>query len=651
MRRIIALFSLLLYICLLTLLIPSNDNDSRRISGSIENYGEKFGWQLQNRYPTSEFLTGVDFINLKEGWICGLNGTLFRTNDGGKSWTKKQPDNKDFHRLYFFDPKIGIAINYDGFVYKTTNGGENWKLIFSSPKYIINSLQEFKDKIIFSGYDKKTMRIPIFFSLIKSNNNIAIRRFINISLLDEFRISREPKTHLIDDENIIICTRHKVFLSNDAGILWKKVYEFPHPYPYHSLTIYFKDKKKGFIFADNIVLTTEDGGSTWKKSIVGHSGNCISEITFADEINGNAVGFNRNELGSLLLKTDDGGNTWKKIEGFEYIYKLIDIDFVDKKNGWICGSGGAVLHTKDGGKTWKTQSKGSPQTLRKCFFLNKKTGWIIGGDLKQSNVIIHTNDGGKTWNKQYENKNKSLKSIIFTDKKSGWVTGSEGLLLYTEDGGKTWWKKESPHTDETLFNIDFINKNNGWILGENKIYKTDDGGDIWNPIHSNKIRDYYSDYYFKFFNQKRGFVVGPYFSGETKDGGISWKKINLSCNAFFFLSSGKGWKCEDNVETYSSSIYFTDNFGEKWDPIGVFPTKAVICDMFFTDLKNGYIITGDGSSLPYGGSDIYKTIDGGKTWSHQNTGTLNLLKKIFFVDSENGWIIGDFGTILHTILP
>ena len=45
---------------------------------------------------------------------------------------------------------------------------------------------------------------------------------------------------------------------------------------------------------------------------------------------------------------------------------------------------------------------------------------------------------------------------------------------------------------------------------------------------------------------------------------------------------------------------------------------------------------------------VLHTMDGGKTWTPQNSGTENSLCSIYFADSQNGWAVGEEGTILHT---
>ena len=637
-------------VIVVSLLIACFSNISAA-TNALQKILNKSRWQLQNRLPTTELLLGISFINAKRGWAGGSNGIILQTVDGGKNWVVKAilPD-EIILKLHFFDSKTGIALCYEGSVFRTLDGGGSWSQILrKSKEYNLNAIQTIEEKniIIISGYINDEEGIsPIVLSSNDRGNIWVEKKFKNFPFSQYCWRFNDAVTCFIDERNIIVGDRQQVFLSNDKGITWKRVYEFSHPYPFHSLSIFFKDNKQGFIFADDIFLTTSDGGLTWKKSIVGHPGNNIRKISFADQKNGIAVGFNRNELDSVLLKTVDGGKSWRKIDEFENIYALHNAIFVDNMNGWISGSGGTILHTKDGGKTWKSQTKGFPQSFKDGFFIDKLNGWVIGGEYQQRNIIINTNDGGNTWNRQYENTEISLNSIIFSDRNCGWVTGDKGLLLHTNNGGIDWNKKNI-NTEEDLINIDFINKKTGWISGDKNIYKTEDGGYKWVKVHYCEEYLSNSHRYFYFFNKKRWWIVGSESGYETKNEGLTWKKIEVPDNPFFFLKSGKGWKCIGDFQSPYYKVYFTDNFGENWIQIGVIPTNNLIADIFFLNPKIGFIIF-TGSSLPYYGSNIYKTTDGGKTWIHQNSGTRNLLKKIIFVDPDNGWILGDFGTILHT---
>ncbi|MEO0249440.1 MAG: YCF48-related protein, partial [candidate division WOR-3 bacterium] len=69
--------------------------------------------------------------------------------------------------------------------------------------------------------------------------------------------------------------------------------------------------------------------------------------------------------------------------------------------------------------------------------------------------------------------------------------------------------------------------------------------------------------------------------------------------------------------------------------------KVDFKDVFFTDINNGWIIGDNGT--------IINTTNGGKTWENQNSGTTANLNRIQFINNKEGWIVGDKGTLLQTI--
>lgn len=68
--------------------------------------------------------------------------------------------------------------------------------------------------------------------------------------------------------------------------------------------------------------------------------------------------------------------------------------------------------------------------------------------------------------------------------------------------------------------------------------------------------------------------------------------------------------------------------------------KESIRDMAFTDSLTGWIVCSKGL--------IYKTTDGTKTWTEQNSGITTDFAKVFFLDANNGWATTLSGTVLKT---
>ena len=73
--------------------------------------------------------------------------------------------------------------------------------------------------------------------------------------------------------------------------------------------------------------------------------------------------------------------------------------------------------------------------------------------------------------------------------------------------------------------------------------------------------------------------------------------------------------------------------------IGNYP-DAVLSSIDFASLTHGWVVGDNGT--------ILHTVDGGITWQTQDSGTKLGLNSVHFVDTENGWITGNDATILHT---
>ena len=88
----------------------------------------------------------------------------------------------------------------------------------------------------------------------------------------------------------------------------------------------------------------------------------------------------------------------------------------------------------------------------------------------------------------------------------------------------------------------------------------------------------------------------------------------------------------------------------RWEIVRQADWKTRFYDVFFIDHKIGWTVgNNEGNSIKEeSNSVIAHTSDGGRHWTSQESGTLYPLRKIRFIDSQNGWIIGENGTILNT---
>ena len=200
----------------------------------------------------------------------------------------------------------------------------------------------------------------------------------------------------------------------------------------------------------------------------------------------------------------------------------------------------------------------------------------------------------------------------------------------------------------SLFNVFFVDMKRGWAVGKlGKIVYTDDGGEAWEGQDS--ITDYNLMGIF-FLNDQEGWVVGDRGTIlHTTNGGHLWSSqvsgTEHHLRDVFFLDSKQGW-----IVGEQGLVLSTEDGGYQWkertDLNKLFTVEesdffASLFGIYFINTQNGWIV-GD-----YG--IILHTINDGQTWEKQKSNTSALLMDVVFVDSLNGWVVGESGTILHTV--
>src|SRR5215204_225906 len=131
--------------------------------------------------------------------------------------------------------------------------------------------------------------------------------------------------------------------------------------------VYFRNEEDGYLLAGAEIFTTEDGGETWqaatsfKAQTFGGAEPELYSVRFTSKKRGWVVGSltrGENVVDSLVLSTDNGGSSWRR-QRVPVKDELIHLDFDGDRRGWVVGSGGRVLHTRDGGLTWDVQDAGT----------------------------------------------------------------------------------------------------------------------------------------------------------------------------------------------------------------------------------------------------------------------------------------------------
>jgi photosystem II stability/assembly factor-like uncharacterized protein len=82
--------------------------------------------------PADATLTGVSFVDAREGWAVGQWGLVLHTRDGGEHWDLQRSDvqvDRPLFAVHFFDGRNGVAVGLWSLVLVTDDGGAHWSTV------------------------------------------------------------------------------------------------------------------------------------------------------------------------------------------------------------------------------------------------------------------------------------------------------------------------------------------------------------------------------------------------------------------------------------------------------------------------------------------------------------------------------------------
>ena len=313
-------------------------------------------------------LADVCFVDASTGWAVGDRGVIWRTLDGGSSWTGQSSGvTCRLDSVYFVDPRRGWSVGgasrsvgraSQGVVLRTTDGGSTWQRV-SAP--LVPRLRRVK-----------------FFD---PNVGVAIG-----DCAPAFPAG--------------------AFTTSDGGHTWQ---------------LLAADEATGWLAGDFLdrdtgaVAGTSGQFATVARRRVMHSPLATSSLRSARDMQlvAPAAGWLVGD-GGLVMTTNDLGHSWQSPAGGLPDNAGEHFDFhavtVYKGHVWIAGSPGTcVFHSADGGQTWDVFDTGSLTPLRALSFIDAERGWAVG-DLGR---ILATTDGGETWRVQRAGAQRAALLAVF----------------------------------------------------------------------------------------------------------------------------------------------------------------------------------------------------------------------------------------------
>lgn len=83
-------------------------------------------WELG--WKEDKSIADLIFVNSHEGWMVGKKGFVARTADGGQTWSSiPVPTKADLTSVFFVSKQVGCAVGYESTILYTKDGGLTWK--------------------------------------------------------------------------------------------------------------------------------------------------------------------------------------------------------------------------------------------------------------------------------------------------------------------------------------------------------------------------------------------------------------------------------------------------------------------------------------------------------------------------------------------
>ncbi len=248
-----------------------------------------------------------------------------------------------------------------------------------------------------------------------------------------------------------------------------------------------------------------------------------------------------------------------------------------------------------------------------------------------------------------------IQAVSFPSPDTGFIVGNNSMVMRTFDGGESWTTIDFPAEGVQIRFVDFRDNNHGVVVAWSHIFTTSDAGETWHYTHWQQAGDYVAA---DFVDNNTGWITG---SGsiliKTSDGGINWNRQSIPSNhgqAIDFVDENVGFVAGHLNQNYGyPRLYKTLDGGESWTTISLpegferFGGLSVINEQQIWIAAFNHSVNQDSTFAVF---KAYYTNNGGADWTTFEIGQTDgsMIRKMKFLTAEEGYIMS-YGQLYRTI--
>ncbi len=488
-------------------------------------------WSRIYRAPANTTLGTPDFVNATTGWMVESNSStmrsiLFRSSDGGKTWTPAGPTPP------LFPGNLGTALDFTSAttgwllvggepaagsqtktLYQTTNGGQSWSKIAESA--ILGSSSSGSGSLPIGGYVDRLDFVNSTLGYMALANGFIYRTTdggqhwapIWSNVFPPATVTVQSMEFSSSGIGYILAqgggqSGGALWQTTDGGMRW--VVRYPPTGPNGPVTFATPEIGAGLemIGSTSTVLTTQNGGATWSQA--SQPPMLLGSLQWGGH--GTLWGVSVGAHGAIY-RSRDMGRTFQKIALHRpYVAQSLSVTASNEVTAVVNSSKAAAVMTRTNGRwqilrlpfaplqvtepapqnIWATGTSLKTTMARKNFqehHKNPKTIKLYDIHHPLIPYLYHTVNG-KTWTR-YSLPQSSFNSsgfpqgLTFLSPRFGYFW-NQGALYVTQTGGRTWTREAVPGS-MGIQSVDFISPTDGWLTpgSGTPIYHTTNGGKSW----------------------------------------------------------------------------------------------------------------------------------------------------------------------------